>query len=210
MGTSRAQGVLKGNRFYHGNLGFTVAFPAGWAVENQSNRLLGVAPKKDSVLQMQTQAPPPNMGPKEFLSRLLARSNAGQGEAIEVNGLQGYTAVVRSANTDFGVVPARYAVIYYNNLAYIFAGVSRGSSAVPSADAMFMSTVKTFRRLKDNEFALAEPYKIRTIRVADNMRIDDLAKVSPIKKNAADMLRLLNDLYPDKEPKSGQLLKIVQ
>lgn len=210
MGTSRAQGVLKANRFYHANLGFTVAFPSGWVVENESNRLMAIAPKKDSILQMQTQAPPPNMGPKEFLSRLLARSNAGQGEAIEVNGLQGYTAVVRSANTDFGVVPARYAVIYYNNLAYVFAGASRASSGVPSADALFMSTVKTFRRLRDNEFALAEPYKIRTIRVTENMRIEDLAKNSPIKKYPVELLRLLNDLYPDKQPKPGQLLKIVQ
>ena len=210
MGPSRAQGVFKGNRFYHATLGLTIAFPSGWTVENQSNRLLAIAPKKDSVLQMQTQAPPPNVGPKEFLSRLLARSNSGQGEAIEVNGLQGYTAVVRSANTDFGVVPARYAVIYYNNLAYVFAGASRGQGSVPSGDALFMSTVKTFRRLKDNEFALAEPYKIRTIRVADNTRIDDLAKNSPIKKYPGDTLRLLNDLYPNKEPAPGQLLKIVQ
>src|SRR5437868_1228484 len=119
VGSSRAQGVLKGNRFYHANLGFTLAFPAGWVVENKADRLQAVAPKKDSVLQMQTQAPPPNMGPKELLSRLLMNQNAGQGEAIEVNGLQGYTAVVRTANTDFGVVPARYAVIYHNNLAYI-------------------------------------------------------------------------------------------
>lgn len=210
MGPSRAQGVFKGNRFYHANLGFTVAFPTGWTVENEANRLLAIAPKKDSVMQMQTMAPPPNTGPKEFLSRLLARSNAGQGEDIEVNGLQGYTAVVRSANTDFGVVPARYVVVFYNNLAYIFSGASRGQGTVPTADALFMSTAKTFRRLRDNEFALAEPYKIHTIRVAGNTRVEDLAKNSPIQKYPTQMLRLLNDLYPDKEPQPGQLLKIVQ
>jgi len=210
VGSSRAQGVLKGNRFYHANLGFTLAFPSGWTVENKADRLQAIAPKKDSVLQMQTQAPPPNMGPKELLSRLLARSNAGPGEAIEVNGLQGYTAVVRSANTDFGVVPARYAVIYHNNLAYIFAGASKASSGAPSADALFMSSIKTFRRLKDNEFALAEPYKVRIVRVGANTRIEDLAKNSPIKKYPAQLLRLMNDLYPDKQPQPGQLLKIVQ
>ena len=210
VGTSRAQGVLKGNRFYHATFGFTVAFPSGWTVENQSRRVLAVSPKKDSVLQMQTQAPPPNMGPKEFLSRMLAGMNAGQGEAIEVNGLQGYTAVVRSAKTDFGVVPARYVVIYYNNLAYIFAGASRGQGNVPSADALFMSAAKTFRRMKNNEFALAEPYKIRTVRVNSNISIEELAKTSPVKKYPAEQLRLLNDLYPDKQPKPGQLLKIVQ
>jgi len=210
VGNSRAQGVLKGNRFYHANLGFTLAFPSGWTVENKADRLQAIAPKKDSVLQMQTQAPPPNMGPKELLSRLLARSNAGPGEAIEVNGLQGYTAVVRSANTDFGVVPARYAVIYHNNLAYIFAGASKASSGAPSADALFMSSIKTFRRLKDNEFALAEPYKVRIVRASANTRIEDLAKNSPVKKYPAQLLRLMNDLYPDKQPQPGQLLKIVQ
>lgn len=210
VGSSRAQGVLKGNRFYHANLGFTLAFPSGWTVENKADRLQAIAPKKDSVLQMQTQAPPPNMGPKELLSRLLARSNAGPGEAIEVNGLQGYTAVVRSANTDFGVVPARYAVVYHNNLAYIFAGASKASSGAPSADALFMSSIKTFRRLKDNEFALAEPYKVRIVRASANTRIEDLAKNSPVKKYPAQLLRLMNDLYPDKQPQPGQLLKIVQ
>lgn len=210
MGSSRAQGVLKGNRFYHANLGFTVAFPSGWTVENEANRLLAVAPKKDSVFQMQTQAPPPNMTPQTYLSRLLAQSNAGQGEAIEVNGLQGYTAVVRSAKTDFGVVPARYVVIFYNNLAYVFAGASKASTGVPSADALFMSAAKTFRRMKDSELAQAEPYKIRTIRATADTRIAELAKSSPIKQYPAQVLRLMNDLYPDKEPKPGQLLKVVE
>ena len=73
MGTSRAQGVLKGNRFYHANLGFTLAFPSGWNVENRADRLMAVSPKKDSVMQMQTQAPPPNTGPQRFLSRMLAQ-----------------------------------------------------------------------------------------------------------------------------------------
>jgi predicted Zn-dependent protease len=210
VGTSRAQGVLKGNRFYHANLGFTFAFPSGWNVENRMDRVMAVSPKKDSIVQMQTQAPPPNVGPQQMLSRLLAGQNAGPGEAIEVNGLQGYTAVVRSARTEFGVVPARYAVIYYNNLAYVFAGASKGSGNAPSADALFMSTIKTFRRLKNNEFPLAEPYKVKVIRADANTRIADLAKASPLKEYPAEMLRLMNNLYPDKEPQAGQLLKIVE
>jgi predicted Zn-dependent protease len=210
VGASRAQGVLKGNRFYHSNLGFTLAFPTGWRVENQPERLLAVSPGKESIMQMQTQAPPPNTDPQTFLSRLLARANANQGATIEVNGLQGYTAVVRSANTEFGIVPVRYAVIFHNNLAYVFAGASKASSGVPSADALFMSTVKTFRRLKGNEFDLAEPYKVKVVTIEGNTGIADLAKTSPLKEYAAENLRLMNDLYPNKEPKPGQLLKIVE
>jgi predicted Zn-dependent protease len=210
FGTSRAQGVLKGNRFYHADLGITIAFPSGWTVENQANRVVAVSPQKDSVLQMQTQAPPPNTGPREFLSRMLARGSGGQAEALEVSGLQAHTTVVRAAQTPFGVGPARYTVIYYNNLAYIFAGASKASSGVPAADPLFTTTISTFRRLKQNEFALAEPFKIKTIRATENTRIADLAKTSPIKKYPVETLRLLNDLYPDKEPKPGQLLKIIE
>ena len=210
MGTSRAQGSLKGNRFYHANLGMTIVFPSGWQVENRADRLIATSPNKESIIQMQTQAPPPNTGPREFLSRMLAQYSAGQAQPIEVNGLQGYTTIVRSARTDFGVVPARYAVIYYNNLAYIFAAASKGSAGTPSADPLFMSTIKTFRRLKQNEFAQAEPYKIKIVRASENTRMADLAKQSPLPKYAEQQLRLLNDLYPDKEPKPGQLIKIVE
>ena len=210
VGTSRAQGVLKGNRFYHANLGLTIVFPSGWHVENRADRLMAISPNKESVIQMQTQAPPPNTGPREFLSRMLAQYSAGQAEPLEVNGLQGYTTIVRSARTDFGVVPARYAVIYYNNLAYIFAGASKGSAGAPSADPLFMSTIKTFRRLRQNEFAQAEPYKIKLIRATEHTRMADLAKHSPLPKYAEQQLRLLNDLYPDKEPKPGQLIKVVE
>ena len=210
MGTSRAQGVLKGNRFYHSNLGMTMVFPSGWHVENRADRLIAFSPNKESVIQMQTQAPPPNTGPREFLSRMLAQASAGKAEPIEVNGLQGYTTIVRSARTEFGIVPARYVVIYYNNLAYVFFAATKGSAGAPAADPVFMSTIKTFRRLRQNEFAQAEPYKIKIIRATENTRIADLAKESPLPKYAEQQLRLLNDLYPNKEPTPGQLIKIVE
>ncbi len=210
VGTSRAQGVLKGNRFYHANLGFTLAFPSGWVVENSASRVTAVSPRKDSILQMQAIAPPPNTNPQQLLSRLLAGKNAAPGEAIEINGMQGYTTTVRSERTEFGITPARYVVVYHNNLAYVFAGASKASSGTPAADPLFMSSIRTFRRLRNNEYALAEPYKIRIIRADANTRIADLAKASPLTEYAAETLRLLNNLYPDKEPQPGQLLKIVQ
>ena len=41
-------------------------------------------------------------------------------------------------------------------------------------------------------------------------RIATLAASSPIEKYPAERLRLLNDLYPDREPTPGQWLKIVE
>jgi predicted Zn-dependent protease len=41
------------------------------------------------------------------------------------------------------------------------------------------------------------------------MSIERLAKTTPIKKYPVERLRLLNDLYPDKEPVPGEKIKIV-
>lgn len=210
MGASRAQGVFKDNRFYHADLGLTIAFPGGWQVENLPDRLVAVSPAKDHILQMQTQAPPPDTGPRELLMRLLAGANAEPAQALEVNGLAGYTTVVRAAKTTLGIVPVRHAVVYYNNLAYVFSGASRGAGSKPAADLLFMSSIKTFRRLRQNELQLAEPSKIKIMQAREGSRIAELAKTSPLSSYAEAQLRLLNDLYPNKEPVPGQLLKIVE
>jgi predicted Zn-dependent protease len=73
-----------------------------------------------------------------------------------------------------------------------------------------MSSIKTFRRLKENEFALAEPYRIKLVKATEATRVADLAKGSPIEKYPVESLRLYNDLYPNKEPSPGQLVKVVQ
>lgn len=210
VGSSRAQGVVRGTRFYHGNLGFTMAFPTGWTVENQPQRILALSALKDSMIQVTTETPPPNTGPRELLSRLLINAGTSQGEELEINGLRAYTAVVRSAKTPFGQGPVRYVAVYYNNLAYVFAGASKASSNVPAADPVIMSSVKTFRRLRDNEFAMAEPYKLKLVQATAATRMADLAKNSPIEKYPLESLQLYNDLYPNKEPAPGQTLKVVQ
>ena len=65
---------------------------------------------------------------------------------------------------------ARYAVVYYNNMAYVFRGATRLNSALAASDPFFLSSIKTFRRLRDNEFALAEPDNV-VVRVNGN-RVD--------------------------------------
>ena len=40
MGDSRAQGVVRGSRFYHADLGITLAFPTGWIVDNQRTKVV--------------------------------------------------------------------------------------------------------------------------------------------------------------------------
>jgi predicted Zn-dependent protease len=210
LGPSQAQGVVRSSRFYHGSLGFTVAFPSGWAVQNLQREVIASSPQKDAVLKLSAMPPPPNVKPGEFLARSLSGVPLSQTEPIKVNGLDGYTAIARDVALPWGNRgPARYAVVYYNGLAYVFMGGTRLTSAFSASDPLLLSSIKTFRRLRDNEFQLAEPRRIALLKATPQTRILALAAKSPIEKYPAERLRLLNDLYPDKEPEPGQWLKVV-
>jgi predicted Zn-dependent protease len=211
VGPSEAQGVTRGTRFYHPDMGFTVAFPTGWRVQNQPTKLVGATPQKDTTLQLFVMPYPPGMTPEQFLARNLQGTRTERGEPLEVNGLPGYTAIAQNVSLPWGNKgPARYAVIYMNNQAFVFFGASRITSALASHDAVLLSSIKTFRRLREREFELADPDRILVVKATPQTTIEGLAKTSPIEKYAAQQLRLLNDLYPDKEPTAGQPIKIVQ
>jgi predicted Zn-dependent protease len=180
-------------------------------VQNLPRKVVATSPQKDAMLQLSAVPPPPDVKPRELLARSLPGVPLSGGEPLEVNGLSGYTAIARDVALPWGNRgPARYAVVYYNGLAYVFTGATRLSSALGASDPLFMSSIKTFRRLRDNEFKLAEPNRIRLIKATSQTRIAALASGSPIEKYPTERLRLLNDLYPNKEPTPGQWLKVVE
>ncbi len=212
VGSSARQGMVRDNRFYHSDMQFTLAFPRGWQVVNEPDKILAIAPKKEHYLEIRTQAPPADLtDPREFAQRGLSNKRLTRVESLDVNGLKAWTAIVRGDPSPYGkATSVRYTIIYYGNLMWIFKGASRAGVEAPAGDAFFLSTANTFRRMRANEFQLAEPNRLHVMRAADGTTIEALAKDSPIKQYPLQQLRLINNLYPDGEPKPGDLVKTVR
>ena len=211
-GSSGEQGVVRGSRVYHAALGFTVAFPSGWMVDNGRDRILAAPKSKDAMLMVQTAGIPPKLTePRTFmLQGLLAGQALRDGQDLEINGLSAYTAITRNAQTPFGVKPARVVVIKYANLYYVFIGASRSGGRVPDGDRLFLSAAETFRRLRGDELPHAEPDRIRIIEAPADATVESLAADTPLKRYPVEQLRLFNRLYPKGEPSAGQLIKVVR
>jgi predicted Zn-dependent protease len=211
FGTNAVQGVVRGSRFYHEGMGVTMAFPSGWIVDNQRSKLVAQTPARDKMIEVTAQPIPPNMAPKEFLARLVGGQSSTTAQPFESNGLSGYRASLRSTGLPWGGKgPASVAVIYNNGLAFIFTGATRVATEFGAFEPLFVSSIGTFRRLRDTEYAAAAPERIRLVPAGPDTRIEQLAQKSPNKRYPAEELRLLNDLYPDKEPTAGQTLKVVE
>src|SRR6187551_3630855 len=160
-GSSKAQGIVRDNRFYHADMGITVAFPRGWTIENQRDRLIAFTPTKDAFIQILIDRKPDKQAPREFLLTKLQGASVFKGEAITTSeGNEGYAIVTRNGSPiDNG--PTRWAAVYRGNSVYLTAGASRSAlNGVPEIDGIIMSVAETLRGLRPAEFPLAEPYRI--------------------------------------------------
>src|SRR5690606_21105973 len=150
-GSSRVQGIVRDNRFYHATMGITMAFPRGWNVENMRDRIIAYTRNRDSIVQVTLEPHPPAQAPREFLLTRLKGASVAHGEAIESNGMQGYTVVTRNGSPlDGGKGPVRWVTLYNNaGGAFVFAGASRTSlNSRPEADGVVLSVAQTTRGLR--------------------------------------------------------------
>ena len=139
VGSSARQGMVRENRFYHSDMQFTLAFPRGWQVVNQPDKILAIAPRKEHYLEIRTQAPPADLtDPREFAQRGLSNKRLSRAESFDINGLKAWTAIVRGDPSPYGqATSVRYVIVYYGNLMWIFKGASRSGVETPAGDAFF-------------------------------------------------------------------------
>jgi predicted Zn-dependent protease len=212
FGSSREQGIVRDNRFYHAGMGLTMAFPRGWTVENQRDRLLAYTKMKDTLMQVTLERRPDEKSPRQFLLDKLKGASFERGADISVNGMQGFALITRSGSPlDGGEGPVRWGVLYRDKSAFVFGGASRSVVAgTPVDDGLFMSCVETLRTLKPAEYPLAQPYRLKVITATATTKVEDYVKDMPLEKFKKEELQLLNGLYPNREPKAGDALKVVE
>ena len=211
-GSSRAQGIVRDNRFYHADMGITMAFPRGWHVDNERDRILAYTKNKDGIIQITTAPRSEKKTPREFLLTELKGESFMKGEELRINGMEGYTVVTRRGSPlDGGEGPVRWAVLYRDKTAFLFGGASRsGTAGLPADDGLFTSTIQTLRSLKSSEYPLAQPYRFKVIQATETTKIDDYTKQVPLEKYQKEELEMLNGIYPSGKIKPGQYLKVIE
>jgi len=212
-GSSKAQGIVRDNRFYHADMGITVAFPRGWTIENQRDSLLAYTPKKDAMMKIMIDRKPDKQAPREFLLSKLQGASVFKGEPlVGAENTDGYTIVTRSGSPiDNGLGPVRWAALYRGDSVFVFAGASRSAmNGVPEIDGIILSIAQTLRGLRPAEFPLAEPYRIKIVKATDKTKLSDYSTDMPEDKFKKETLELINAMYPNKKPAPGQLFKIVE
>lgn len=208
-GDGESAGVVRAGVFYHAELGIGFTLPAGWSCENLPEQLLLHAPERRALLQVAVEDISRRMSPREFLQARLKSRSVRQDEDIRPAGLAGYSALVESGASSSRRVE-RHSVVYYNDRAYLFSGVSRRPEEFARYDGDFTAAVASFHPLSEEEQGLASALRIRLLTAQEGVGLAELARLTPLHKHAEEQLRLLNQLYPDGEPEPGAILKSIR
>ena len=208
VGPSASDGVLRGHKFYHGDLDLVIVFPEGWKVDNRPDRLVAGPANRELQLQITVEDLNRYLTPREYLVQR-TQGRLRQGKDIQTADFTGYTGRT-SLNVKGTARPGRVAVLFQDTRIYTIAAIGENQSALDRHDSAVLSTVKSMRNLKGSERKLAEPQRIRLVRAKPGDTFASLADQSSLTNHPVEQLRLLNGMFPEGEPEPGQWVKLVR
>lgn len=205
FGDSESQGIRSENHFYHLAMNFSVDFPLNWHINNNPDSLQAIAPEGKAFIEMGATDINRKLPPQEFIKQRLKIDKLKSGQALVVNGLDGYTGLF-----EVKAKPARISVIYLRDQAFIFLGGVKENKEFSQYDADFLATASSLHPLKADEVELAKALKIDVVTVGKNDSYAIWAKDTRISNSPIQQLRLINGQYPAGELKLGQQAKRVK
>jgi predicted Zn-dependent protease len=207
FGDSPHEGILRGRDFFHEALGFSMRFPEKWNVTNLPDRILLTTVDGKALMQISAEDINKKLSPRNFMIQRMGLNNLENEYPLNINGLAAHTGISVISNKQ-GSIPTRFTVIYFQQRAYIIAGMAKNGLA--NYDKTILDTAKSFHALTDDEELLAKPLRIDVIQANDKTRFSRLAKQSPLESHAESQLRLLNAKYPTGEVEKGSPIKVIK
>ena len=203
FGDSPDQGVIRDNALLHEKLGLAIQFPPDWRVQNRPDRVVATSPQGDALVELV-------QGPKNDnpLGTVQKGVKLDTGTRYDTGHLGGFPAAF-AAGAQQGK-PVVVAVVVFNGTQYLIAGMTRDTATYERERSALRAAINSFHAITPAEKLAARPYVLQLLTSRPDLTMAALARQSPLGVEAEGQLRLMNDLYPDGEPRSGQLLKIVQ
>ncbi len=210
FGDKPKSGVRHGNHYYHRDLNFALSFPEGWMIEYNSYYIIrAVSRDKQAMIQVEPETLVKELSPEEFLKARLKISTLDQASPVKGMTQPSYTGVVPESPA-FGKYKTRAAAVYGNNQRFLFQGATKESGNFAVNDPLFLATIRSLHPLTDKEKHLAQGVHVHLVRARPGDTFAGLAKTSALDDYSESILRLINDKFPDGEPKAGETIKIIE
>jgi predicted Zn-dependent protease len=209
FGDSRAQGLVRGQNFFHEPLGIAMTAPAAWKIKNTQEAVALVNPAGDAGLVMQTLGDKAGSSHDEII-RNVFKPTQSHTERLTLNGLAAthFTGTVANSQGKAQAIEATL-VTGPSNRNYALLYVAKDASALQRSRASLKEAEATFRALTAADRKAAQPWRLKLATYPQG-GFAQLAKQSPLPRDAERQLRLVNGVYAGNDPPVGQRVKVIE
>ncbi|OFY69728.1 MAG: hypothetical protein A2Y71_09000 [Bacteroidetes bacterium RBG_13_42_15] len=211
-GEDPRQGYVEGNTFYHPDLKFLFSFPTGWTLVNSPLQVT-MTPSDQKALILFTLASQKTLEAAVDTTIAQYQLSLMGSKRTTVNGLQAIMTQSKQSVQDqsTGATQTNMVLSYfisYNNLIYVFHGVSTEADFNAYANT-FNSSMTTFARLTDATKINVKPKKVQVVKVQRTGTLNDAFAYYRVPQAQYKELSLLNDLELTDQVPVGKLIKII-
>jgi predicted Zn-dependent protease len=208
VGTGGAEGVFRGDRFLHPELGFSLRFPMNWQLLNTPEAVVGVSPQRDAQIafEFQGQGDDPQKAAEEFLAETEGRGGV-RAERIAPIVIGEYPAFRVEGRAVGSPVPlaVHLTFIAHGGFIYRITGLSMGVSNAKAG--IFNSVARSFRPITPRERASIRETRIRIVPAQGGESVQQLSQRVRNAWNIQE-LAVYNGVFADHRFEQGQLVKV--
>lgn len=206
VGEDPRQGYVEGSVFYHPQLKFQFAVPAGWKLQNTPTQVqMANEQGSAAILFRLGSGNNPQAAAQAFLTEHKAQAVSSQ--ATTVNGLSAHKTV-SNLTTQEGVLTVLSYFIAYGNNIYVFHGLAPQAGFNNFANT-FESAMTSFKSLADPSKINVQPKRVRIKTANSKTTLRQALKAQQVPDDKLEELALLNGMKLEDQLEPNTLYKIV-
>ncbi len=208
-GESSKDGFVRGQNFYHPDLGFQFSVPQGYRIINQPTQVIATSKADGAVIVLDMQSNAGGLSPSSYIRQeMLKDRNVTDLEAINING---YPAATASFS---GTVNGKPMIVRVIAIQWTKDKVIRYQIAMPrNLSAVKQTALKkatySFKSMSRADIEKIKPYKLIVIESKAGDTVASLSKMMPFDDYVEDRFRVLNGLGPREQVAPNRLYKVV-
>lgn len=203
-GEDPTQGLIRGRRFLHPRLKFTLEAPEGFVLENTPQAILGVTSGAKEALRLDSN----RVETTKALTALLTETpieglKVGEVRELTINQLAAATGIARGPDWTFRVILLRSGD-------YVYRLIFAAQSMTTAQDTHFLEAAQSFRRLTDDEAKAIQPQRVRLITAQTGERAEDIVAIHMAgQPQALERFYVINGLGPGDILQPGTSYKVI-
>lgn len=211
-GEDPRQGYVEGNVFYHPEMKFRFAFPAGWKLQNSPFQV-SMAPQDGKALMIFTHAQGKSLDEAAQATIQQLKLEVSENKRVTVNGMPAIATLSKLVSQDQNTGQQQTIIVlsYFiddNGKYYVFHGVSSEGDFL-NFFSSFETTMTQFARLTDPSKINVVPERVMVKSVKRTSTLSEAFRDLGVQQQRINEMALLNNLELTDRIEAGRLIKIV-